>query len=505
MKHLVDADGVSRRSFLYERHEDSFAPSLAIALLEAYQESMAGVMTAQAEVVADVVSDIDASFLLSPDQFDQDHPSSINWPGLTRPDNAGNNDARKSAASTLTTLSFAALMADDGRLLDTLQNKILLVGYTATGIVGDAEDPLRTPFERRIPTSGVYLHAAILDNLLNDRFLAQLPAGWSLGLIMLSGIGSSLLLKSLGLRGRLVFLLGLLPLWSGVAYVSFLTGLWLPVAAPVGTALMGMLASQLLEQQERQALMNLFAINLSPQLADFVWQHKQELLTEGHIRAQELTATLLFSDIRDFTSIAETLSSEVLMRWLNRYFEVMTDCIMAHGGVVDKYIGDAIMAAFGAPVSRQGEAIQADATAAIAASLMMVERLAELNQEFIEQGLPTIKFGIGLHTGPLVAGTVGSRSRANYSLFGDTVNTAARLQEMTKKLAQDSPYPILVSDTTYQQVENRYPMLPQGLVTLRGRHQATAVYSPVPMTHLTVNNFLTTDDGDDVPKSLVIG
>ncbi|MBE7386200.1 MAG: adenylate/guanylate cyclase domain-containing protein [Leptolyngbya sp. SIO1E4] len=471
VKHIPDEDGISRQAFLYERHGAAIAPSFAIALLETYQQSLTNLITTETVELPD----INPRFLADPAQFDQTRPLWINWPGVTRSSNAHTLQS----LDGLTTVSFAEVMADtgDGALAE-LQNKIVLVGYTAVGIVGQTEDALRTPFERRIPTAGVYLHAAILDNLLNDRFLTHLPLAWSLGLILLSGVGSSLVLQPLGLRGRLVLMLGLIPVWCAVAYGSFLAGVRLPVVAPIGTSLLGVAAFQFMEQRERQTLMDLFAINLSPEMANFIWQHKGELLAEGHIHAQELTATLLFTDIREFTTISETLPSEVLLPWLNRYFEEMTDCIMAHGGVVDKYIGDAIMAAFGAPVSHSGEnAVQQDALAAVKASLAMVERLQTLNREFASQGLPTVRFGVGLHTGAVVAGTVGSRYRANYSLFGDTVNVAARLQDMTKQLTQQDPYPILMSEATYEQTRDRYTAVEKGQIQLRGRTTKTTVYT----------------------------
>ncbi|MEM9004158.1 MAG: adenylate/guanylate cyclase domain-containing protein [Cyanobacteria bacterium P01_F01_bin.86] len=471
VKHTPDDDGISRQGFLYERHDSSVAPSFAIALLETYQRNLAGLI--RADTVE--LPTINPAFLKEPARFDQNRPVWINWPGLTRP--ASLHSLR--SPDGLTTLSFAEVMADDSRIdLAQLQNKIVLVGYTAVGIVGNTEDSLRSPFERRIPTAGVYLHAAILDNLLNDRFLTRLPLAGTLGLIVFSGVGSILLLKILDLRGRLIFVLGLTPGWFAIAYASFLSGLWMPVIAPIGTSLLGVIALQFAEQRERQELIDLFTINLSPQMADFIWQHKGELLVEGRIHAHELTATLLFADIRGFTTITETLPSQVLLPWLNRYFEVMTDCIMAHGGVVDKYIGDAIMAAFGAPVSQSGTtAIQHDALAAVTASIAMVERLQELNQEFSAQGLPTVRFGVGLHTGSLMAGTVGSRHRANYSLFGDTVNVAARLQDMTKQLTQEDPYPILMSEATYEHVCDRCMVVKKGQLKLRGRTTETIVYA----------------------------
>ncbi|ESA35794.1 adenylate cyclase [Leptolyngbya sp. Heron Island J] len=469
VKHTPDLDGLSRQSFLYERYQASLAPSFAIALLDVYQRTITNLLTDTPLAL----STQSARFLEQPEQFDQSRPILINWPGLTRPDHN-----KTVSPQGLTTLSFGEVLNNDA-LLDQLQNKILLVGYTATGVIGSVQDPIRTPFEQDIPTSGVYLHAAILDNLLNDRFLSRLPNSWTLGLIILSALGSSLVLQPIGLRGRLIFMIALIPAWFLVTYLGFIAGLWLPMAAPIGTTLLGMMFLQVAEQRERQALTDLFAISLSPEMADFIWKHKDELLTQGQIHSQELTATLLFSDIRGFTTISETLPSEQLIFWLNRYFEVMTECIMAHGGVVDKYIGDAIMAAFGAPVSRSGEdAIQQDALAAVNASMAMVNRLKDLNQEFAAQGLPTVRFGIGLHTGPLVAGTVGSRHRANYSLFGDTVNIAARLQDMTKQLTKSSPYPILMSEATYQRVANHYDIIAEkARIQLRGRTAQTTVYA----------------------------
>lgn len=469
VKHVPDSDGISRQAFLYERYGSNFSPSLAIALLETYQQSLAALITAETvETTA-----INPDFLANPDQFDQDHPSWINWPGPTR-----RRPNTPAVIGGLTTLSFQdviAAEADDPLLLE-LQNKILLVGYTAVGVVGITEDSLRTPFEPRVPTAGVYFHAALVDNLLGDRFLHRLGWSGSLGIILLAALTSSWALRPLRLKGRLVYAVGVPLLWFGVAYGAFLAGVWVPVAAPVVTGWLVMMALQLTEQRERQALMDLLAINVSAEMAEFIWQRKDQLLSQGQIPGQELTATLLFADIRNFTTISETLPSATLLQWLNRYFEVMTDCIMDHDGVVDKYIGDAIMAAFGAPIPRPGpEGTRQDAQAAVAAAIAMAQRLEALNQEFAAAGWPLVRFGIGIHTGTIIGGTVGSRHRANYSLFGDTVNVAARLQDMTKQLAM--PLPILFSETTCEQVRDRYAVLEKGHTQLRGKAATTVVYT----------------------------
>jgi len=472
VKHVPDSDGISRQAFLYERYGAEFAPSLAIALLETYQQSLTALITAETVETGTLNPD----FLAEPDQFDQDHPSWINWPGPTRqiPQSPG-------AIPGLTTLSFQDVMAAeaDAPLLIELQNKILLVGYTAVGVVGIAEDSLRTPFEPRVPTAGVYFHAALLDNLLGNRFLYRLGWPGSVGMIVLAALTSSWALRPLRLRGRLAYAVGMPLLWFGGAYGAFLAGVWVPVAAPVATGWLVLMAIQLTEQRERQALMDLLAINVSAEMAEFIWQRKDQLLSQGQIPGQELTATLLFADIRNFTTLSETLPSATLLQWLNRYFEVMTDCVMDHGGVVDKYIGDAIMAAFGAPLPRPGpEGTRQDALAAVAAAIAMTTRLEALNQEFAATGWPQVRFGIGIHTGTLVGGTVGSRHRANYSLFGDTVNVAARLQDMTKQL--ELPLPILFSATTCEQVRDRYAVVEKGQIQLRGKATTTTAYTLTP-------------------------
>ena len=461
VKHSPDSDGISRRVYLYERYGSQWSPSFAIALGQTYQTAMESLITQEAAALPEPEI---AKFIERPQQFDQDWPVLINWPGRTR-------DSQQ-----LLTLPFASVM-EGGSAVDQLQNRIVLVGYTAVGIVGTGEDDIRTPLEQTVPTAGVYLHAAILDNLLNDRFLGRLPS-WGLGAAIVAvAMATSILLKPWSLKGRVGFVAALIPVGFALGYGGLLGGMLLPVATPVGTAFFSLVGLQLLEQRERQTLTDLFAINLSPEMASYVWQHKEELLLEGHIHAQELTATLLFSDIRGFTSITQTLPPKVMLVWLNRYFEAMTECIMAHGGVVDKYIGDAIMAAFGAPVPRSGDGIQQDAQAAVRASVAMAERLKQLNQEFQTEGLPTIRFGIGLHTGEVVAGTVGSRARASYSLFGDAVNVAARLQDQTKQLVDPAAYPILMSEATYRHVKDCCRVGIETQLQLRGRNAQTTAYS----------------------------
>ncbi|MEL6813394.1 MAG: CHASE2 domain-containing protein [Cyanobacteria bacterium J06598_3] len=362
----------------------------------------------------------------------------------------------------------------EGRIDTTLfQNKIVVVGSTLTGI-----DPLRTPFQKNPPVSGVYLHAATINNLLNQSFLRS-PAAWQIMILLIAlSFGGHGLLHKQGAYRRLAIVVLFPLLWSALAFGCFTAGWWIPVAAPIGTFIFSAIAVQLNEQQEKQQLMALFSMNVSPGTAQLIWRNKGEILDQGELSAQNLTATVLFMDIRGFTGIAETLPSQQLLPWLNQYFETMTDCIMNHGGMVDKYIGDAIMAVFGAPVPRTSdEEIQADAIAAMKASIEMHERLKLLNYHLAMQNLPTIQFGIGIHTGPLIGGTVGNRHRLNYSLFGDTVNIAARLESMTKTLPVNAPYKVLLSADTYRYAGD-FPVELFRATCLRGRASQTEIYTP---------------------------
>lgn len=457
IKHNPDGDGISRGAWLYAGR----LPMLGVALLNMYRTNLA--QTLGTDVTQ--VPGFNTTILDHPDDLNN-QVFWVNWPGTIQL-----NDTRP---GTLRVLSFVDVM--ENRVdLSQLQNKIVLVGVTAAAL-----DPLRMPFDSSTPTAGVYLHAAVVDNVLRDRFLRRLPP-WGVGLLILGvGIGTNWVLKPLGAKGRFILLVSLVPGWLVLAYGGLEYHWWLPVAAPLGTCLLSAISLQFGEQQERQSLMDLFALNTSPEMAELMWQHKAEILDQGQIEPQELMVTVLFSDIRGFTSITEALPSKVLLPWLNRYFEVMTDCIMAHGGVVDKYIGDAIMAVFGAPLPHTlpGE-IHQDAIAAVKASLAMHQCLHDLNQEFGTAGLPTIRFGIGIHTGRVIAGTVGSRKRISYSLFGDTVNVAARLQDMTKSLTATLPYSLLMSEETYIHVESLYRGQAMGEVQLRGRTTLTPVYTLV--------------------------
>ncbi len=182
------------------------------------------------------------------------------------------------------------------------------------------------------------------------------------------------------------------------------------------------------------------------------------------------TATVLFSDIRGFTRMSEQLSPQEVVAFLNEYLEAMVDCVIEHGGVLDKFIGDAVMAVFGAPVSQGG--VADDAKAAVACALAMQERLVDINERRAERGQAEIKIGIGVHTGPLVAGNIGSPKRMQYTVIGDTVNVGSRLESLTKEHQRT----VLVSQATAELVRDRVALVEVGEVPVRGRAELLVIY-----------------------------
>jgi adenylate cyclase len=188
---------------------------------------------------------------------------------------------------------------------------------------------------------------------------------------------------------------------------------------------------------------------------------------EVELGGKSLDVTILFCDLRDFTTLSEKRSAHEIVGLLNEYFTVMVDVVMSEGGVVDKYIGDNIMAVFGAPVSRPDDALRA-----VRAAVKMREALVALNAGFAARGLPPLRFGIGLHTGEVVAGNIGSARRMEYTVIGDAVNLASRLESKTKELGTD----ILISDATYQQAKVGIEAEASGEIKVKGREQAVAIY-----------------------------
>ncbi|MDQ3119360.1 MAG: adenylate/guanylate cyclase domain-containing protein, partial [Verrucomicrobiota bacterium] len=187
---------------------------------------------------------------------------------------------------------------------------------------------------------------------------------------------------------------------------------------------------------------------------------------------EEREVTILFSDIRNFTGICERLGPAEMLATLNLCFTRMSEIIERHGGVVDKYVGDAIMALFGAPISSPR-----DADAALCAALEMSEALDELNRKWRDKGQPTFEVGIGINTDVVIAGNMGSQARLNYTVIGDGVNLASRLEGLTKNSEYGTR--IIVGAGTLAAARDSYETRPLGEVLVKGKQKTTAIFALV--------------------------
>jgi adenylate cyclase len=338
---------------------------------------------------------------------------------------------------------------------------------------------------------GVVLHALVTSQLLRNALdgaplTASLGEGgellwiwaWCLLGAMWGCFAAATIRFAIGLAAG-GLLLG--ALWYGVL-VHYL---WLPLApAAFGWAGAAALLLAHVGQREKTAhvkVMRLFSSHVSPAVAAEIWRNRDSLLENGRPRPQRLTATVLFSDIEGFTPISERLDAAAVTGWLDRYLAVMTGIIAAHDGVVLRFIGDAILAVFGVPVARTGEAgIDADAVNAVACALAMADALERLNRESEADGLPPVRVRIGINTGPMVAGSLGSAERMEYTVLGDSVNTAARLEVFAKQLPArtgvDVPCRIAVAEATWQRLDGRFAGVWVGREAFKGKTQTVGVY-----------------------------
>ncbi|MBI3394261.1 MAG: adenylate/guanylate cyclase domain-containing protein [Spirochaetia bacterium] len=214
--------------------------------------------------------------------------------------------------------------------------------------------------------------------------------------------------------------------------------------------------------RERELIKDAFGKFVNPEIADRAL--KGELKLGGETRF----CTVLFCDLRDFTAMSERLSSDQVVELLNRYFTEMVECITLTGGTVDKFIGDAIMAHWGAILEQEGAERKA-----VHSALLMRRALLELNEGFQKEGKPSLRFGVGINSGPVVAGQIGSEKRLEYTVIGDTVNLSSRIEYLNKHFGSD----ILISSGVYDAVKEQFTLARMPAIQVRGKEQAQVVYA----------------------------
>jgi len=314
---------------------------------------------------------------------------------------------------------------------EAFRDKIVLVGATAVGL----PDLRLTPFDAAFP--GVETHATIIDNILRQRFLVVPWWGswFTIANIVVVGVCLILLLPRLGaIRGDIVTTLLGLGNW-GLNYALFSTQGWMlsivyPLLATVVVWLGMTLYHFLFEQRQSRYLRKTFSTYLSPELVTLMVHDG----IEPKLGGSSGTRTAYFTDIASFSSFAEALSATQLVELLNEYLSTMTDILIAEGGTLDKYEGDAILAFFGAPIEQPDHAVRA-----VRVALKMQQALAQLREKWRAEGdkwpdlVRHMRMRIGMSSGEIVTGNMGSTMRMNYTMMGDVVNTAARLEASAKQ------------------------------------------------------------------------
>jgi adenylate cyclase len=235
------------------------------------------------------------------------------------------------------------------------------------------------------------------------------------------------------------------------------------------------------ETLQRAALMRLFSRHVSKEVAEAMWEQREQFVEGRRPRPQAMIVTALFTDLTGYTTVSERLAPELLLEWLNEYMEAMAGPVSAHQGVIKQYAGDSIVAIFGVPVARHSKSeIAEDALNAVTCALAMESALRDLNRRWRSEGRPTTGMRIGIFTGPVVAGTLGSAERSEYVVVGDTVNTASRLESLDKELhAPDTdanPCRILIGETTMRYLGGRIETDWVGDFSLKGKQQKIGVY-----------------------------
>lgn len=368
-----------------------------------------------------------------------------------------------------------------------LRDRIILVGPTATSLNDFFYTPYSGGFTNEVErTTGVEIQANLTSQIISAAIEGRagiktwpdpLEYGW---IIFWSYVGASLAWSLRSWRWTLSSLLVAAGSLVGGSYGAFLHSWWIPVVPPtfslVSSAMAIVVYIAHIEREDRQTVMNLFGRHVTPQIAQAIWRDRDKLLKEGRLKGQKLTATVLFTDLKNFSTLAEHLEPEALMTWLNEYMEAMSQLVLAHGGVVDKFIGDAVMAVFGVPIPRTTEQeIAREAQAAVKCAVQMGATLELLNELWRTQGRPTAAMRVGIATGTVVIGSLGSSQRLDYTTIGDSVNIAARLESYDKFL-DGGICRILIDEQTYQYIHSQYPCTQIGSAILKGREKVTPIY-----------------------------
>ncbi len=461
---LPSDDGIIRWMPLVARYQDDFYPAFAVHVVRAY---LAG-----AAATAEDAQDVQPELLVARQRV---QGLQIAGRRISTDEHGGLLVRFAGSRGSYATFSAADLLA--GAVpADRLRDRIVLIGSTAAG----AADVWATPLDPLLP--GVEIHANAIANLLRGDFLVRNWLTRLLTFAALAGLGlagalalpwaSRFGLRRAGAAAAAGVALGI----AGHYWLFTRSGYAVDLVAPLlcaATILSGTLVvSYFTEEKRRQQVEHSFAHYLDRSVIAELLEQPERLRLGG----QRRELTVLFCDIRNFTTLAEGQPPEATVEMLNEFFTTMTNVVFSSGGLVDKFVGDQIMAVWGAPVERRDHA-----AGACAAALGMMHEFARLHSQWVAANgqppsgappQPKMHCGVGINSGPMVVGNIGSARRFSYTVIGDNVNVASRLESLNKLYGTE----ILVGPSTYAAARERYRFREIDQVRVRGRSQALAVY-----------------------------
>ena len=347
----------------------------------------------------------------------------------------------------------------------TFRNKIVLIGATAIGIY----DLRVTPFSTNM--AGIEKHASVVDNILKGDFLRK-SADFDIPLILIFTLALGILIPRLGAKAGAVLFVALFSGYAGLVYYLFaVKGIWFGLVYPASALFFGYTIQTayrfFMEERRARDIRKMFSSYVSKRIVDELIRDPSKAKLGGDRKE----ITVLFSDIRGFTSFSEKHQPEEVVSLLNEYLGAMTNIVFEYEGTLDKFVGDAVMALWGAPIGQPDHAERACRCA-----LDMIAKLKELQTKWAAEGRYVIDIGIGINTGDMVVGNMGAEGKKmDYTVIGDNVNLGARLEGLTRQYNNH----IIISEYTYKKVEDIVVAKELGSVTVKGKQLPVIIYDLV--------------------------
>ena len=446
-----DSDGVFRRAELLFKYQHTNLPALALVpLLDLFPHG---------------------ALALTHDALSMRMPSLTQSVPLDRAGTCWVNLYGRYTAFSFSGVYLSAMRLRQGDLTDLpvqpdqFKDKVVFIGASAAGV----EDLKTTALGRQTP--GVLLHASVYANLSTHDLLQPAPRPTSAVLLLLAVVATAgAIFFSRRLAVQILATLAVLAGVGGLGTLLFRQG-WMIDVAPAMSAVSATYVAaftwiSFATGKEKRKIRNVLGQYVSPAILSSVLTDHKEAFLSAEVGRRRLLS-LMFSDIRGFTSIAENLPEERVVALLNGYLGAMVDVIFTHAGTLDKFIGDAILAFWGAPIVDAAHALRA-----VCCALEMQKALSRLNEQNVRAGLPLLRMGIGIHTGEVILGNIGSRKKLDYTVIGDGVNLTSRLEALTKTYH----CPVLISEHTYAAVRSRVCCRVVDKVQVQGKQQAIVIY-----------------------------